>query len=307
VVTVIYAPPGANNGHGGSKVVYGKSISTGSTTTIAHTFKDSTSMTSGFEFGDKDGSIDASGTVEFQYSDEDANSLQMLQTTSQTIERDGPGQDGINHDEDEIWLWLNPKINLTLTGISGVWQLSHEEAPIVKPVLVGWLNFHDSIPQGDQIWMEAYGINTNDFPAILSHDPLALSENALNDTNRFVPLKPAFDYNPPLQSNDPPIELQSYSVTSKSTTENTQNTESDSTVSYTMSASVPFGKLFKETLKDSDSWTWGTKRTSSSSSSVAVSGGITIGGPAYGYSGFTSVYVFYDSFYQTYAFALKAF
>jgi hypothetical protein len=136
VLSVIYAPPGTNGGHSTSKVSYQAGSTTGTTTAASQSFKAANSISfeaSGGILGNGGG-----GGISFEWSRTrtDSQSLEIKKSTNSTIDRSGPSQDGINHDEDDILLLLNPTVDLGLTSSSAQWIFANSQS-IIQEVCSG--------------------------------------------------------------------------------------------------------------------------------------------------------------------------
>ena len=129
VLTVVYAPPGTNGGHSASSVSYQSGSTTGTVTSSSRSFKDGVSASveaSGSIFGNGGGV-----GVAFDYSNStDSESVEIKKSVTATISQAGPSQDGINHDQDEIWLLLRPTINLALSDSTTDWMLANTNATV---------------------------------------------------------------------------------------------------------------------------------------------------------------------------------
>jgi hypothetical protein len=77
---------------------------------------------------------------EWAQSQTDTQSLDIKKSNTSTLSRNGPAQDGINHDEDQIWLLLNPSVNLALSNYEAAWLLSETQSSPIQYVYAGWLN-----------------------------------------------------------------------------------------------------------------------------------------------------------------------
>ncbi|HEY1561997.1 MAG TPA: hypothetical protein VGF71_14105, partial [Caulobacteraceae bacterium] len=115
VLTVIYAPPGTGGGHSTSSVTYLSGSTAGTLTSSSESFKSGVSV-----------SIEASGGIlgngggagvswDSSVDTTDGQSLEIKKSTTTTLSQTGPAADGINHDEDEIYLLLKPTISMALS------------------------------------------------------------------------------------------------------------------------------------------------------------------------------------------------
>jgi hypothetical protein len=114
ILTVVYAPPGTNGGKSSSSVDYGTSSSTGTITSTSSSFKAGVdvSTSSGFNVGLV--SLGASADFNYSTTTTDGSSVEIKKSQNFDIKVNGPAQDGINHDHDLFYLWLNPMLSVTI-------------------------------------------------------------------------------------------------------------------------------------------------------------------------------------------------
>jgi hypothetical protein len=300
VLTVIYAPPGTNGGKSTSSVVYSAGSTTGTTTSASQTFKQSYSISlegSGGFLGNGGG---AGLSFEYAKSATDNQSLEIKKSSATTIERTGPAQDGINHDEDQIWLWLNPKIDLALTPSSAAWTFNRTDTAVLQYVNVGDLKDPAHMPPGVMNLLNKYGIIAADFPEILRRDPFA--EPSYNpDRQRYQPLNFTFPYEPPYSATDP-VPTTTYNLSNSSTSTTGATAEDDYKIGLTISATGDFLDLAKATIKNVDTWEWTNRSSKLTTNGTTESASVKVGGPAFGYAGSTLMEVYFDSVYKTFAF-----
>ncbi len=231
----------------------------------------------------------------------DGQSLEIKKSVNSKIDRNGPSQDEINHDEDAIYLLLSPTVNLGVTSSSAAWLLANVQSPI-QYVYVGWLNGHIPMPGGVATVLASAGITSAEYPAILARDPLASGANLL-DLARFSPIGTTFPYEPPLTATDP-VPTITTNITDSSTETVGSATEDTYKVAMSMSGDANYLDFAKSTLKDTLSWQWTDKSSASRTTGNTQSASLTIGGPSFGYSGPTVIEVFEDSIYHTFAFMI---
>jgi hypothetical protein len=86
----------------------------------------------------------------------------------------------------------------------------------------------------------------------------------------------------------------------------TATTTSSSQTEYSVGLKIGveggFPGLAKLALKDSLNWTWTSTSAQSSSSGSTESASVTVGGPAFGYTGPTDIAVYFDLIYRTFLF-----
>jgi hypothetical protein len=301
VLTVIYAPPGTNGGHSTSSVSYQTGSSTGTTTSASQSFKVANSVSfeaSGGFLGNGGGT---GTTFEYSRSTTDSQSLEIKKSTAATINQAGADLDGINHDEDEIWLLLNPTVNLGLSSSSATWIFGNTPSTI-QYVHVKWLNGHEPMPTGVATALQSAGITPRDYADIMARDPLANGSSTLDPT-RFVFVNTTYPYEPPTSANSP-VPTVSITISDSSTSTLGSAVEDDYKVGLTMSAEGNYLDFAKATLKDTTSWEWTNKSSQSSSTGTSQSASLTIGGPSYGYAGPTLMKVYIDTMYKTFVFVI---
>jgi hypothetical protein len=301
VLTVIYAPPGTNGGHSTSSVSYQAGSTTGTLTSASQTFKTANSLS----FEGSGGFLGSGGGAGLSFdvskSTTDSQSLEIKKSTTSTISRTGPSQDGINHDQDAIYLLLNPTVTLALSSSSAAWLLANSSSPI-QYVYVGWLNGHAPMPSNVEAVLTSAGITSADYPDILARDPLA-SGSMTPDPSRFVSLNTTFPYEQPYSASDP-VPTITTTISDSSTVSTGTSSEDTYKVGLSISATGGFLDFAKATLKDTSSWEWTNKSSTSSTTGGSQSASVTIGGPAYGYNGPTVIRVYIDTLYRSFAFAL---
>lgn len=317
ILTVIYAPPGTNGGKSSSSVNYSSGSTAGSTVSASDSFKQGNSVTATAEGGflGNGGSVEASFGV--TQSSSNGSSLEIKKSATSEINDVGPAADGINHDHDLIYLWLNPAFQLKLfptasgTVASANWQPLNTGQTVITYLYVGWLKNPAQMPPGEMQLLQRYGITTADFPVMLNVDPywrtprltaVSAIGNATPDARRFQPLYTTFPYEPPYGPSDP-VPTYKFTASYSNTSTTSASAQTEYTVGLKVGAEGGFPGLAKLSLKDSLNWTWTSTTTHSSSSGTTESAAVTVGGPAYGYQGsLADIAVYYDLIYRTFLF-----
>jgi hypothetical protein len=146
------------------------------------------------------------------------------------------------------------------------------------------------------------GITAHEFPTILARDPPAFGLPF--DSQRYAAVNTTFPYEPPLTATDP-VPTVSTTISDSSTQSNGIETVDTYQVSLSAHADEDFLDFEKATLKDTLTWQWTNKSSSSLSSSSTQIASATIGGPGYGYNGPTVIKVYEDTIYHTFEFELQ--
>lgn len=299
ILTVVYAPPGTAGGGSTSAVSYANGSSSGSTVSTANSFKQSYSVTAstGAGFLGSGGEISAS----FGYGRNSTNTqaIDIKKSGTTTISHRGPSVNGIDHDRDQIWLWLNPKVELVLDTSTTTWSLVGGTPMDIQYVYVGHLKDPSQMPPGVASRLAVYEITPADYPEILKANPFANGAAAI-DTNRYKPLQTTFPYEPPFAPGDP-IPTFSFNASYSSTATSTAQTSNEYSAGFKVTAGVNVAVL-KAKLVSDNKWTWTDTDTRATSTGTNETAQVTIGGPSYGYTGPTDVAVYYDTIYKTFMF-----
>jgi hypothetical protein len=325
ILTVIYAPPGTTapqtttGEQSFSSVSYESDSTTGSTKTISRSFKQDYQV----KLEDLDLGV-FTGGVTFTYTNNTTNStvLNVNKKTSSVITDPALVEDAVDHNFDMIWLFLHPKYDVTINGGEISWALDPDQsAGVVQYVYAGGLKNPSQIQSGVLQDLQAAGITPDDYQVILSADPLAQCLQPGNKLGpqqarvppplpippvpcltpaptspRYVPTNMNIPYD---EANGPgqPVALQTYSLDNSTVQMTTNSVESDYAVGVTASDLPLLDALTIQatfTVQDIN-----TKQTQTGTEQKAS---LTMGGPAYGYTGPANMDVYYDALYMTFAF-----
>lgn len=341
VLAVTYAPPGSQ-----SNVNYSESTLLGNSTSIANSnnFQSSIKVSLKASTGVATGIFGLQGTTTYSYSqgwtnEQDTSSSISLNKTTQIAElvRGPSSVQGINHDYDVIWLWLNPLAlydvlpgpdSVTWTGYD--YDATDMPDMDVYPVYVGYLNGHFAIPAdvsqvlartwaAGQTWGpgEGPGLTAQDFTKILAADPfsnpnytVSVPAGSLTSSDgRFtVTGNQNVSYVPPPPGGNPIT--QNYIESYATTTTQGEGSKQSLQVAWSLdqSVSVGFGKHFIASLtadtqySRTQTWTysWSTTRTNTTSQSASLS--VTSPAATDNYTGPTEFVVYQDNIYGTFMF-----
>ena len=174
-------------------------------------------------------------------------------------------------------------MNVTIDDLV-TWELGVDgPLMVIQNAYASWLQNPSLMPQGVAEALAAAGLTTADYEQILSCDPFT-SGNQEIDSNRFVPVSFSFPYEPPASQGDTPP-TQTLTMNSGTTSGDTTETQ----VQYEASASVHglIGDVLN--LGASGSLQWTNTSTSTQITGSSQSATVTIGGPAFGYTGPTEL------------------
>ncbi len=300
VLTVIYAPPGTAGGGSQSTVVYGDSSSSGTKVSSGKSSKAGTKVSveaSGGILGNGGG---VGGSFGVSRSTTSTDELEIKKSVSTEISARGPGVDGIDHDRDQIWLWLNPKLKVTIAGNEVRWTVVPDQTAEIQFVFVGHLKNPSLMTPGIAMQLQANGITPADYPDILRANPMA-NNTLVVDGKRYLSLFRTFPYQPPFAQGDP-VTTFSMALSSSSVQTSTQTLEKEYEVGMKLSAEGGFPGVAKLKLSSESKWTWANKNSNAVSGGTAESAKVTVGGPSFGYTGPTAVMVYYDTLYKSFMF-----
>ncbi len=289
VLTVAYSPPGTEGGGSASSVDYSAGSSTGTTTTTSKSFKAGTEV--GASAGKK---VELGGSFSASSTETNTSSLAITKNKDYSFTMSGPPENGINHDDDLFELLLNPTVTATKYPQDVVlWGMGVEKDPaMIYRVYAGWLNGSEPMPDGTKAVLDARGLTQDDYDQILSTNPFAKGPAAI-DPERFLLIPRSFPYTPPFRPEGEPSKT-TYTLSSSEVQTNTREVQSEYTVG--MKVGIKF-------LENSNELTWTSTNSEERSSAQSQSASVTVGGPAYGYNGPTTILVYWDTLYSSYMFA----
>ena len=300
ILDIVYAPPGTAGGSNRSSVDYATGSSAGTEVKESSSFKIDDTLTADVSIV----GVGVSNTDSFSVSQASDNGLSVKKSQSFTISDHGPATDGIDHDSDLIYLWLNPMVDVVANGKSVKYTLSTDGAAMnIQWVSVGQLKNPSTLPPGVRQQLAARGITSADYQTMLSQDPFAYGSTAI-DTGRFVQASVTLPYEPPIAKGDQPPSAQ-LSLTNETTHSQGSTSQSSYAVGFTIKASSPvvFASWLSANLSQTNTYTWQDTSQTTSTSSATQSASVTMTGPSFGYTGATDIAVYVDTIYNTFLFA----
>ncbi|MFO0591036.1 MAG: carboxypeptidase-like regulatory domain-containing protein [Polyangiaceae bacterium] len=302
VITILYAPPGANGGKGTSQVVYANGSSAGTTHSISDSFKGSVEITA--RIGD-DKAWSGGGTFSYSNTSTDTSTLDVKKSETKTITVTGPNHDGLNHDYDVFYVCTNPLYTITKTnGFDVRWELGIDGSEMKTLTLyAGWLNGKLSRPSQIDDILRSANLTEEDLATILATNPFGQDHDTGStaiDTTRYVDTGQGYSYLPAPEAGATP-------PTFSDRWENTISTsQSHSTqLQYTASGTFTQGVTGLWSVKETAGFQITHTNTLGTSSSSTQSASFTVGGPSSDYKG-TGVYlkVYWDTLFNTFMFKL---
>lgn len=321
VVAVDYAPPGAK-----STVAYQDGFVQGSNQTNTSTFSNAYSFSVKLDFGGPIGrfvgtSLQAS--VGGSYSDEEDHSTQnaVNVTTTQGSTIPGPVSSaaGIDHDNDVIWVWLNPGVSVSVLGQDSItWHGFgyNDQDPLhevdVVFLYVGWLKNPSSIPANiasrlARTWDTSGigGLTAADYQSILAADPFVTNPQYnpnTDSTGRFtMEGGQNFNYETALVGTQPVP--QSFTFTAQNIVSSTNTSKDTRSVSASVTANLG-AFVFVNSVMGGYTYTSSSSWTSVTTDTTNQQVTITIVPPAStdNYTGPTAIQCWRDNIYGSYMF-----
>jgi hypothetical protein len=315
VLTVIYAAPGSKDCAIASTLKYSADSTLGSIVSSSHTSKTDANggvtVTVGTAVTGNDGSF----SVSVDHSDEHGNSsdADVKMTNSSGFSGSKSCRDGINHDDDQIYLLLGPELRVRIVdapdGEQVSWTPVEGSMNGVQWVTVGQLKGLEPLSDGMTRAISDYGLDSGDFAEILNADPFANDPNGVPDPSRFARVEfngsngnvSTFAYEPSPNPDFMPGQME-VTLTRDQTDTSADNYEYDNSVGVKIEGSSGFGPIFSAKVNAELKWTWTYKSSVSISSEHKTTADFTIGVPSTDYTGPTQVAVYYDSIFNTFAF-----
>lgn len=292
--SVVYMPPGET----GSALTYGFGSVTGTTVSTAQSWNGNPSTGA------------SAGTQEVVFGNlfggSTPTSVDVQDNASMEANYLGPASNSVNHDYDQIWIFLGADVNAFADGMGNLsWgldfskQLGRGVAQSGYPVTAGCLKAVSSVPPADCAYLLNFlasaGITPADYPNILGADPFAATgAPASPDPVRYVRIT-AFEYLPSLLP--PPT----YTFSNSSALVNA----STSSYTYTVASSVS-GAYDGVSLKSTDTFSFTNSSTPSNrTGSTAGSISFTPSLPSAPYTGPATLFVYLDTIYKTLLFSFQ--
>lgn len=305
VLTLLYAPPGNASNAG-----FTQGQSQGSSTSISN----SLGVGATFTFAASGGFI-GQGTLgaEFGVTGSSQNAQEFDITTGTT----GGSQvnsvsDAADHSQDRFFLWLNPQVTITQTGLGtgtytvvpvdgqpmDVIDVSARE--LQNPSLIPPAKLGPQLIRG-VVLPGLAGLTAMDFQAALSRDPfVGQPPTALPaDTNRFVYVYTQ-DLEGPDQTGIAPV-VNSFKVSDSTVSTQTQTVQASYEVGVSMGGKIDLAIFGESSLDTKVSFTWTNSAGFGTSSGTAHEALVSLGSQTVGLAN-CWIDIFEDTLYHTFAF-----
>jgi hypothetical protein len=293
VSSVIYVPPG----QGPSTITYGAGTVTGTTLST----EESWNVEANFTFGlGQSGNNSISFGNAFGGATTRSTDMQMSSSASRTYR--GQTSNTINHDYDQVILYLGVKLNAVVDYTGKVnWDVDFSQvanqgfATSGYPISIGCLRPGSTVPAGvcdaTLNFLAANGITAADFPEMLKVHPFAYpGAPASPDPDRYK-LVDAVNFLP-----DPTTSTYTYMLNNNSMTTNARK----KSVSFTVTAGGTVG-----ILKNSNKLTFTQSSTDSNRTGTNSTSTFTVSLPSAPYSGPSTLFVYIDTIYKTFMFSFS--
>jgi hypothetical protein len=301
VLAVIYAPPGTDGGKSTSSVDYSSGSTLGTSVSTSDSFKNALSLSVSAMGGFFGSGVTVSFGFDTSVDRTDKNSVDIKKSEKSDIKVSGPSIDGINHDDDRIYLWLNPRIDVKPQGGGQTWTPSLDGSFVdIQYVLVAWLKNPQLLPADLAKRLAARGIGKNDYDSMLSADPFSRGDTRF-DPARFILTETSWPYEPPGAPSEP-SGVETETITNESTETNTTQVVNALSLSIGLTVEGGVAGFSKATLKVSDKFTWTHTSSASDSEGSTQMASVSIGQPAFGYTGPTDLLIYWDRLWGTFVF-----
>jgi len=343
VLTVTYAPPGS-----ASNVTYSNSTLLGTSSSVTNSFTNdvtvTASITTGFSlFGFFNSSMTNTASTQLSQETDTTSTVAVNETTNMSTTIRGPSSSavGLDHDEDIIWVWLNPVVSLDLSSSNFVWNgygfdLNDPAGTTdIIGIPVKFLNGHAPMPANiadvlARRWAPRTvcetsdpacgpdgtkdpGLDANDLAAILHADPFTDPSYVINipaggsctaDARFCRTTNSNLQYSPPPPGGQPIT--QTYSMQHQATQTEGQGATNTYKVGIGTQGDVA-GSFFiklKAHLNVVDNLTWQNKWNAQSTNQTGQTASASITGPsaADNYTGPVEFEIFQDNIYGTFMF-----
>jgi hypothetical protein len=335
VIGLVYSPPGCSSSSAlkcsaVSAVDYQAGSSQGTKTSVEESFSNTETSSDDASFSYKIGgifSLDASDSNQFGLAigSSDSHSQTLTKGSSLTIHVNG-NEDGVDHNQDQFILWVNPAVvvqatpaivnNNTCNPASNVvkWTvaLTGQQTEQLLTVSVSWLknpkpdpSNPSAMPASVAAQLQALGFTDDDYTQILQLDPFANGGTTI-DQKRFAPTTWSFPYEPPSQASDcnnGVCSCLSFSGTIKNEFQTQDQTQSDFSVPETTDFKFGGGILgIKIGGGDKNQLTWKVSASAADTKDSTQSATATIQCPAVGYNGPLNMAIWWDTLFGSFLF-----
>ena len=323
VLGILYSPPGAK-----STVTYTGSTAFGTSSSIANAFANGTTVSAslGISLGKKSVTGSISGTVSQNWTQQaDSTSTYTInQTKTNALGANGPLSSaiGIDHDYDQVVVWLNPKLNLSV-GVNTaniLWSGNAYDSDDIyspngldivtlsifclkNPSLTPDCTANNYLTSRSWDTSGVGGLTLGDYAAIAQRDPFYANPlyNPNNDsTNRFTFIGQTIDFTPAAPGDG--ANFWSGSLAYQAVTSAGQDASDSYQVSFGMDAALK--SVISANLQSTNTTTWTNKWSETQTNTVGQSAAYSITGPLAtdNYSGPTEFEVWQDNVYGTFMF-----
>ena len=322
VLALGYAQPGSK-----SSVSYGSSTQAGTSTEIDGSYSNATSVAVTLAFGKTDNGFKIGTTNSLTQEKDTSDTITVNKSSAQNISIPGVETsgvaapfDGINHDYDWVYLWLNPAIivqQVAPNGLPNAVQWSGytfdpnddvSGTEVIGPIYMTWLKNPAMMPPGTadrlaRAWAGPnQGLTTTDFNNILALDPFSAGSSNIDPARFTVVGGQPFSYEPPFQGGTP--SSVTFPLTYTATSSEGLGSSTTRSVAFTLSTSATFfANFLNRSTLDTETLTWVDKAKSTTNATTTQSASMTLVGPSAGYQGPTEVQLYQDNIYGTFMFA----
>jgi hypothetical protein len=311
ITHVLYSVPGES-----SSVTYSRGNTFGSATSTTKSHNTDVNVKASISVHDglfTNSEFEIKGGKEWGSSREDTTDI----TVESTADITKPGQtDVVNHDDDEIWFVMNPRMDVKVEKFPDITNVTWSFSPDQTGARVFFVTVKDlkdlmngmSLGPRENIRNELNraGIGPESYPQLLHADPFANNSMMMPmfmvDQNRYgcVGSYPYVPVNRP----DGNRTEQNVSISRNKVITNMESSDETYSVGFTVTGAVGFAEIFRATLSVDSTWTWTSSSSKTLTTGVSTTESFKILQPAFDYAGPPRLSVFVDRIYKSYLFNL---
>jgi hypothetical protein len=320
VLGIDYAPPGSR-----SSVTYSANFLRGGSASNSSTFTNQTTVTvsASLKYGiGSSNSLDTSVTGLYAQQKDFNTTDSWSVTTNGGDIIPGPASSaaGVDHDYDIVWIWLNPAVNLVLTGPASItWNgYSYNTADPVNQMDVLYLYVYElkdpsRIPPSvaarlARSWDQSGvgGLTAADYADILALNPFATNPafDPTADTSGRYSKEPGqtFNYRPAPPGGQPVTQF--FSTTAQVSNTTGTGTQITRSVAASVETKVNFTTLVSAAMKVTHTYTSVSKWNSAFTTTSGQTASFSITGPlaSDNYTGPTALQIWRDNIYGSFMF-----
>jgi len=314
VLGLVYAPPGCSSMSNWkcapSSVDYFANNSSGTRVSVQSSFATNADVKVDTNIPLLGGIVTLGANIVGGYQNTETDSSSQTITKNQFLEISATGNgDGIDHDQDQFILLLNPAVATDAVEGCGPTTLNWSfglsgsvGTPFIDKMPVEWLKNPSLMEPNVAKQYADLGFTASDYQAILQLDPFANGPAQL-DTTRFVPTTYAFGYHAPAQAANCNDGICTCLPMKQGMTNQLQNdVQHQSQTQYSVGATEKGDFLGLFSITADQKFTWTTASTKDDMTSSTQSASATVTCPSPNYQGPIFMAIYWDTLFGSFLF-----